>query len=159
LRIFQPRTRENSERAAPTIERALVKAKAIDALLKERSKALSAAGHADQIGLRPGAALAFEHVQGERQRPTNIKGALAALKADPYQFSTSALLRPIVQDTLLETALYVGGPAEVDYFAQAACLYAVFDLPPPIVALRGRIRLITPRIAARWSCASAAQPA
>jgi len=53
-------------------------------------------------------------------------------------------LRPIVQDTWLPTAAYVGGPAEVAYFAQLAPLYAAFDVPMPIVIPRARLRLIDP---------------
>ncbi len=48
-----------------------------------------------------------------RSRPTRCRSA------------RSALLRPIVQDTLLPTAAYVGGPAEVAYFAQLGPLYEV----------------------------------
>ena len=44
-----------------------------------------------------------------------LRGRLAD---DPLRFSTSALLRPLVQDTLFPTAAYVGGPAELGYFAQ-----------------------------------------
>jgi uncharacterized protein YllA (UPF0747 family) len=58
------------------------------------------------------------------------------------RFSTSALLRPLVQDTLFPTAAYVGGPAEVGYFAQLGPLYALFDLPQPLVALRARFRCL-----------------
>ena len=65
---------------------------------------------------------------------------LAALDADPLCFSTSALLRPILQDTLLPTAAYVGGPAEVAYFAQLAPLYAAFDLAMPLVVPRAAFR-------------------
>jgi uncharacterized protein YllA (UPF0747 family) len=70
---------------------------------------------------------------------------LAALARDPRQFSTSALLRPIVQDTLLPTAAYVGGPAELAYLAQAAPLYRAFDLAPPLVVGRARFRIVEPR--------------
>jgi uncharacterized protein YllA (UPF0747 family) len=42
----------------------------------------------------------------------------------------------------------VGGPAEVDYFAQLPPLYAAFGMTPPLVALRARFRLVPPRIRA-----------
>jgi uncharacterized protein YllA (UPF0747 family) len=57
------------------------------------------------------------------------------------------LLRPILQDTLLPTAVYVGGPAEVSYFAQLAPLYAAYDLPMPLIVPRARLRLIEPKTA------------
>ena len=46
------------------------------------------------------------------------------------------LLRPVVQDTLLATAAYVAGPAEVAYFAQASVVYQ---------RLLGRMPVILPR--------------
>jgi uncharacterized protein YllA (UPF0747 family) len=39
------------------------------------------------------------------------------------QLSPNALLRPVVQDYMLPTAAYIGGPAEIAYFAQSQVLY------------------------------------
>ena len=64
------------------------------------------------------------------------------LDREPLRLSTSALLRPIVQDTLLPTAAYVGGPGELNYFAQLAPLYDHFGLTPPLVVPRARFRCL-----------------
>ena len=48
---------------------------------------------------------------------------LRLLEEAPERLSPNALLRPVFQDTILPTAAYVGGPAEVAYFAQSAVLY------------------------------------
>jgi uncharacterized protein YllA (UPF0747 family) len=66
-------------------------------------------------------------------------------ESDPLCFSTSALLRPIVQDTLLPTAAYVGGPGELNYFAQLPPLYSRFGLPMPMFVPRARFRVIDAR--------------
>lgn len=67
------------------------------------------------------------------------------LADDPLRFSTSALLRPIVQDSILPVAAYVGGPAEISYFAELAPLHPHFDLPPPLIVPRARFRVIDGR--------------
>src|SRR5262249_43975430 len=56
--------------------------------------------------------------------------------------STSALLRPIVQDTLLPTAAYVGGPAEILYLDQLPPLYRAFERVPPLAIPRARFRIV-----------------
>ena len=50
--------------------------------------------------------------------------------------SPNALLRPVVQDSMLPTVAYIGGPAEVAYLAQSAVLYD---------AILGRMPLAMPR--------------
>ncbi len=64
---------------------------------------------------------------------------LAILGAEPERISPNALLRPVFQDTILPTAAYVGGPAEVAYFAQSAVLYE---------RILGRVTPVLPRFSA-----------
>src|SRR5258708_24055411 len=64
---------------------------------------------------------------------------IAILETAPERLSPNALLRPVFQDTLLPTAAYVGGPAEIAYFAQSAVLYE---------AILGRITPVLPRLSA-----------
>jgi bacillithiol biosynthesis cysteine-adding enzyme BshC len=64
---------------------------------------------------------------------------VAILETAPERLSPNALLRPVFQDTLLPTAAYVGGPAEIAYFAQSAVLYE---------AILGRITPVLPRLSA-----------
>jgi bacillithiol biosynthesis cysteine-adding enzyme BshC len=163
LIVFDPRCASAARLAAPVMQTALVEAPRIEALLAERGRALVEAGFAEQIQLRPGSPLAFFHLEGEQgprhrlvrrgERFTvpghaetfNESELLAMLEREPLRFSTSALLRPIVQDTLLPTAVYVGGAAEVDYFAQLTPLYPVFGLEAPLVAERAHLRMVPPR--------------
>ena len=49
------------------------------------------------------------------------------------------LLRPVLQDYWLPTLAYIGGPAEIAYFAQAAVVYE---------KLLGRVTPILPRMSA-----------
>jgi uncharacterized protein YllA (UPF0747 family) len=64
---------------------------------------------------------------------------LERISSESQLFSANVLLRPVVQDYLLPTLAYVGGAAEVAYFAQGAVVYK---------ALLGRGTPILPRFSA-----------
>lgn len=133
--------------------------------LLQRCRELRDAGFEPGIHVRADAPLSFFHPEGATGPRFRLEHAergfaaiggtsthtpselVAALDAEPLRFSTSALLRPILQDTLLPTAAYVGGPAEVAYFAQLAPLYAAFGMTPPLVVPRARFRLVDAKAA------------
>jgi bacillithiol biosynthesis cysteine-adding enzyme BshC len=161
LLLLDPRCAEVARLAVPVLRRALVEHAAVDAALAESGRALAARGYEEQVRPRPGSPLVFFHAadaSGPRHRLTVAEdgsfvadgngerhGAaelVALLERDPLRFSTSALLRPMVQDTLLPTAAYVGGPAEVDYFTQLPPLYRCFGLQPPLLSARARFVLL-----------------
>lgn len=71
---------------------------------------------------------------------------LEMLDTDPGQFSPNVVLRPLMQDTLLPTAVYVAGPGEVAYFAQFKGLYAWAGLPMPIIYPRASATLLERRV-------------
>ena len=156
LLILDPRDARVAALAAPLYRRALDDADAIEAALRARGAALGAVGLDEQIPIRAGCSLLFFH-QHEASGPRfrlqregarwNLAGAgesvsdadlRSALERDPLRFSTSALLRPIVQDTVLPVAATVGGPSELSYFAQLGPVYERFQLPPPLVIPRAR---------------------
>lgn len=68
------------------------------------------------------------------------------LLAHPEQLSPKAALRPVVQDTLLPTIAYVGGPAEIAYWGQLKGVYEAFSLPMPVVVPRAGFTLVEPKI-------------
>ncbi len=160
LVLLDPRDPAIAALAVPVHAKALREAAPIAAALVARAAELAAAGREPQVPIRAGAPLSFFHPHGAtgprfRLEPDGdgyravgggtrhtVAALLAALESDPLSFSTSALLRPIVQDTLLPTAAYVGGPAEVAYFAQLAPLYDAFGLPMPLVVPRARFRVV-----------------
>jgi bacillithiol biosynthesis cysteine-adding enzyme BshC len=160
LVLLDPRDPAIAALAAPVHARALREAAPLAAALAARAEELERAGRAVQVPVRAGAPLSFFHPHGAagpryRLEPEgdafrtagggtrhSLAELLAALEADPLAFSSSALLRPIVQDTLLPTAAYVGGPAEVAYFEQLPPLYAAFGMAPPRVVPRARFRVV-----------------
>jgi bacillithiol synthase len=64
---------------------------------------------------------------------------LGILDSEPERISPSALLRPLFQDQILPTSAYIGGPAEIAYFAQSAVLYE---------RILGRLTPVLPRLSA-----------
>lgn len=165
LLVFHPRDARVAALVSPVFRDCIESAAPIEAALREREAALAAAGLAVQVPIREHGALVFFHrdgATGERFRirrdgndpawsvaGTSEKIAhaelLAVLAREPLRFSTSALLRPIVQDTLFPTAAYVAGPGEINYFAQLGPLYAHAGLRPPLLVPRGRFCVIDAR--------------
>lgn len=158
LVFIDPRDEAIAAAARPVHARALGAAGAIAAALVERSQALGAKA---KVHVRPGAPLSYLHPDGpEGPRYRLAPGSpgrftlvhaggehrcdelLARLEAEPRCVSSSALLRPVVQDSLFKTAAYVGGPAEVAYYAQIEPLWPLFDLPAPRVVRRSSFRLV-----------------
>src|SRR5262249_58675764 len=63
----------------------------------------------------------------------------------PNCFSPNVTLRPIVQDYLLPTAAYVGGPAEIAYFAQIRAVYETLGRQEPCVLPRASFTIVEAR--------------
>ncbi|MDQ3009905.1 MAG: bacillithiol biosynthesis cysteine-adding enzyme BshC [Acidobacteriota bacterium] len=63
----------------------------------------------------------------------------------PNCFSPNVTLRPIVQDFLLPTLAYIGGPAEIAYFAQLRPNYSLLNRVEPVVLPRATFTLIEKR--------------
>ncbi len=158
LLVLNPRDAGVLEAAAPLHARALAEAAPIDAALQARAEALDAAGYVVQVHLRPGAPLTMFHPDGPGGRRYRLEPAgdaawrlcgtdrvverAAVAAAPPDHLGTTALLRPLLQDTLLPTAAYLGGPGEIAYFAQLPPVYAALDVPMPLIAPRARLRVV-----------------
>ena len=157
-----PRLRALSSRV---FRRAVEMAPALNQALLERNKELARAGYHAQVHVTETSALLFRMANGQRTvlrrrngdfvpdggLPAGASAGAGAgtgedrwtpaelarqIDENPADFSPNVLLRPVVQDTLLPSGAYVGGPAELAYFAQAAVLY------PPLL---GRAPLVYPR--------------
>jgi uncharacterized protein YllA (UPF0747 family) len=68
----------------------------------------------------------------------------AAIEKSPESFSANVLLRPIMQDTLLPTAAYIAGPAEVAYYAQCSVVYQKVLGRMPAILPRSSFTLVEP---------------
>ncbi len=72
---------------------------------------------------------------------------LDILKHEPERFSGNALLRPVIQDSLLPTVAYIGGPAEIAYYAQTEVLYREVIGRMPVILPRASFTLLEPHVA------------
>lgn len=64
------------------------------------------------------------------------------ISSQPELFSPNVILRPICQDYLLPTGLYVAGPGEINYFAQVIPFYDVFNVVQPVIYPRASATIL-----------------
>lgn len=124
------------------------------------SQSLSAAGYQPQVYTSADIVPIFLREQGQRTamvqqgsefllKNSAKRYSLAELQdrlaTNPADFSPSVLLRPVIQDTLLPTVAYIGGPAEVAYFAQLKPIYATLQRCQPIAIARASLTVMPER--------------
>ena len=134
------------------------------ALLK-RSKHLKKLGFEEQVPVIENSPLFFFHQENERgpryrleqaaegkwrlrnskQEVISEEDLLSIIELAPKRISSSALLRPVIQDTLFPTAALVAGNAEIKYLAQTNVLYQIFDLKAPMIVPRAHFQLLEPK--------------
>jgi bacillithiol synthase len=138
---------------SPLYQNAIERASELNEALLKRDAELHAAEYHQQVKITDSSTVLFRIREGVRV-PVHIsqtgtfaiggddlpaKQLLAEATPSPESFSPNVLLRPVVQDYLLPTLAYVGGAAEVAYFAQVAVVYE---------KLLGRVTPILPRFSA-----------
>ena len=85
-------------------------------------------------------------LKGKRKRITR-ENMLELVENYPERFSPNVLLRPVCQDYLFPTGVYIAGPEEISYFAQAMPLYSNFNVQPPIIYPRASATIVESNIA------------
>jgi len=144
--------------AAPLLKDALAQRDELNNLLLQRGKELDRAGYEVQVKVASQSTLLFSLAEGKRQVITasnndfssgSIKMPredwLARIEAAPESFSPNALFRPVMQDFLLPTVAYFGGPAEIAYFAQSEVLYKKLLGCMPVLLPRADFTLVDPK--------------
>ncbi len=147
--------REFHRLGAPVLRAAIERAAKLESLLLERTRLLEERGYAAQVLVTPRSSLLFliDEETGARlalkrkddgawstgRTQYSTADLLKILDEAPERLSPNALLRPVFQDAILPTEAYVGGPAEIAYFAQSQVLYE---------AILGKTTPVLPRLSA-----------
>jgi bacillithiol biosynthesis cysteine-adding enzyme BshC len=158
--LLDPLDQELKQIAAPLYANAIEKSSEIASALVERSRELEAAGYHAQIHVSDDMVPLFIMDDGRRAAITQhadrfaVKGSGNSFTKEeivelatrcPNCFSPNVTLRPVVQDFLLPTAAYIGGPAEIAYFAQLQVVYKTLDRQEPCVLPRASFTIVEGR--------------
>jgi bacillithiol biosynthesis cysteine-adding enzyme BshC len=155
LIVMDAASREFHAMGADVLRAALERADELEDALLVRSQDLEAGGYHAQVLVTADHSLLFlidaetgarlplrRTAEGGWKAGGRVYSAaelLEILAAEPERVSPNALLRPVFQDAILPTAAYVGGPAEIAYFAQSEVLYT---------RILGRVTPVLPRLMA-----------
>jgi bacillithiol biosynthesis cysteine-adding enzyme BshC len=125
LLLIDPMERALREMAAPLMQEVVERMPELIDALMARSKELVARGyHAQVLVDDKTTSLVFLLQDGQRIALRHQKSSTQELVQRAADLSPNALLRPVVQDYLLPTAAYIGGPAELAYLAQSQVVYS-----------------------------------
>ena len=126
--------------AEPVLQRAARSNDDIRRAVIVRTGEISEAGYQPQVRVDRNFTGLFTY-NGRSRDPVRPDDAV-----DGSDLSPNVLMRPVVQDSIFPTAAYVGGPAEVAYFAQAAPIYECLGKTMPPVFPRITATLIEPPV-------------
>jgi bacillithiol biosynthesis cysteine-adding enzyme BshC len=152
LILLDPADAELHRIAAPLFVEAIERAAEMDTALLARNREISQAHYHEQVkvtdestplfALVDGARVPIHRSNGEftiRKERLSLEELKQRIVAAPENFNANVLLRPVLQDYWLPTLAYIGGPAEIAYFAQVGVVYE---------KLLGRVTTILPRMSA-----------
>jgi len=160
--VFDPSDPEAKALSLPVFEREVALMGKSSEAARERGEELTRRGYHAQIARAGNELNLFWHQEtrdairvaddgtlrvGAKGRSMKPEALIAAIRARPEDASPGVLLRPMMEDYLLPTAAYVGGPSEVAYWAQVNALYPLFEMPPPAVVPRAGATLLEPKVA------------
>ncbi len=155
LIVIDASAREAHSLGSDILRQAITRAEELHSALAERDRELIERGYHSQVLVTSESSLLFLLDPGANGTRLPLRRTahgwkagnqtyseaelLAILEDSPERISPNALLRPVFQDAILPTTAYIGGPAEIAYFAQSQVLYQ---------RLLGRTTPILPRLSA-----------
>ena len=146
--------------AAPLYQHALAERDVLNEKLLERGKELERAGFDAQVKVTSKSTLLFRFENGARQvisassdrfhveaKSWSREELTHLTHTEPENFSPNALFRPVVQDYLLPTIAFIGGPAELSYIAQSEVVYQHLLGRMPVMLPRAGFTLVDAKAA------------
>ena len=161
LLITSSATPELKRIAVPILSAELEHAEDHARRLRAQTDRLMAAGYHEQVAIAEDASNVMYEDENGRERLVRDDGGwllrrtkrsfshdelMSALQSEPERFSANVLLRPVVESYAFPTLAYVGGPAELSYFAQTGCLFAAHDVAMPLVFPRASADLVEAKV-------------
>ncbi len=125
-------------------------------LLQKWTEKLKRAGYRPPLRFHESYFPAFRILEGARHRlfwedgrivcpftqeSWDAESFLEWIEQEPHAFSPNVLLRPLLQDSVFPTVLFVGGPSEISYMIQIEPLYTSLKVPMPF---------LFPRLSITW---------
>lgn len=129
--------------ARPLLNDALRHSGEISARIADRNREIEAAGFPPQVQDVPGLSLVFSTVGGVRRR---IPIKAAGKQENATDVGPNVLLRPVVERAILPTATYIGGPAEIAYFAQISPIADQLGVTRPAIVPRWSTTIVEPHV-------------
>lgn len=160
LVLLNPSDPPMRQLAVPIFQREIAERSPSTAAALETSLRLEQKGFSVQVPLRQDRCNLFyvdEHRHGLEWRDGSYMttdGRLCCsseelqqrIASEPQCFSTNVITRPVLQDSLLPTVAYIGGPAEIAYFAELRGVYERFGVRMPAVFPRKSLTLLEKKI-------------
>lgn len=160
LIFLAPLNEKLKKLCAPIFAEAVEKSEEIVAALLEKNKELERENYQAQVLVAENSfPLFFQDESGKRlalrrnkedsklkiqnsKREFDRAELVAIARSTPQNLSPNALLRPVAQDYLLPTLCYIGGAAEVAYFAQNSAIYETLNRPQTPIRHRASLTII-----------------
>jgi uncharacterized protein YllA (UPF0747 family) len=137
--MLDPSDAKLKQLASPFFEKFFTKSSELQNLLENQNEVLRSRNYPTQVKMEEDQLPLFLIDGGERNQ---CKKNGIPPNTPVEKLSPSALLRPIFQDYLLPTAAYIGGPAEIAYFAQMHSWYEALGVEQPPVLPRASVTLL-----------------
>ncbi|WP_366924778.1 bacillithiol biosynthesis cysteine-adding enzyme BshC [Metallumcola ferriviriculae] len=160
LVMMNPMLPEIRKISQPIFQRAIIESAELQHQLLTGERALRELGYTPEITKKPGHMNLFYYDDDGNRMPLYLhqdqvctRGELAdwqmpladliaICQSDPAKFSPGVALRPVLQDYLLPTALFVAGPGEINYLAQLKEVYRGFGISMPPIYPRAQITVV-----------------